>query len=403
MAFRDFLLTAVKQEHRIAKNLFVDPGPRFFPSHSSSISAHGCAGTRQRRWWRIKMNKKFSFTLAVVLLMAAVVPSYAQVKKARTWSRPTSPAAPSGAPTDASVKRGDPPPGDAMSLSVPEAQDALKNAIGKRYTGHMSSCQRSGLFRFCTVWTLSPAANVQVSATEFAFAAPYTTRVYGARRPTQDAGQVSFNLKKTANYLQVYPMGSEDPRTSYEPKVFYAVGFLPAPQRAGLSTLAFSWLEEADARAFANAFNRLAYAANRDENFPAFAAAAKAWRENPAKPPIAPEAEKRQALAEKALDEQNLDAAIENYEKAVQIQPMWPEAWYSLALLYGEQNNYAGAANCMRHYLELAPDATDSDEAREKLAAWEGKGRPVAAPTPSGQPAGQAQPGQTATPAIRRF
>ena len=119
--------------------------------------------------------------------------------------------------------------------------------------------------------------------------------------------------------------------------------------------------------------NRLVYAAHHQEDFSAFSAAAKAWRENPGKPPLSPEAERLKAATEKALEEQNIDAAVEKYERGVEIQPMWPEGWYSLATLYAPQNNYPGASNCMRHYLELVPDAPDAKEAREKMISWETK------------------------------
>ncbi len=38
----------------------------------------------------------------------------------------------------------------------------------------------------------------------------------------------------------------------------------------------------------------------------------------------------------------------------IEIQPMWPEGWFNLGMLYAEQNDFAYAADRMRHYLELA-------------------------------------------------
>jgi tetratricopeptide (TPR) repeat protein len=262
-----------------------------------------------------------------------------------------------------------------MALSVADAQTVLKEAFGKRYVGHLNSCQRMGLGRACSVWKLSPAENIQVSADGFAFAAPYTSRPFGARHPTQNDGRFGINFKRDVNYVQVFKLGTGDPRASYEPKVVYSVGYVPAPERAALPMMMFAWEDETAARSFADAFNRLVYAANHDENYPAFVAAAKTWRESPTKPPLNPEAERLRVAAEKALDDQNINAAVENYEAGVKIQPMWPEGWYSLALLYGEQSNYAGASDCMKHYLELVPDASDAKEAREKMAGWEAKRR----------------------------
>jgi len=315
-------------------------------------------------------------TVAVALLVVAVLPLHVQAQAARKKSRferPDPAPAASAPAAAASAKRGDPAPGNAMALSVADAQTALKEAIEKRYAGHYTSCQRSGFFRFCTTWTLSAATNLQISAAQFTFAAPYAMRAYGARRPTQNEGKVGIVFKQNVNYVQAFPLTAPDYRTSYDPKVVYTVGFLPNPAGAALPMTSFIWLDEAPARSFADAFNRLVYAANNDENFPAFAAAAKAWRENPNKPPLNPQVEQLRAVAEKALDDQNITAAVANYERAVEIQPLWPEGWYSLALLYGEQSNYGGAINCMKHYLELVPDAPDAKESRAKMIDWEAK------------------------------
>jgi len=87
------------------------------------------------------------------------------------------------------------------------------------------------------------------------------------------------------------------------------------------------WSDEAAAQEFANAFNRLLYAAyhqDGEEEFVTFSADARAWRENPAKPPLSPEADRHRILAENAIKEKNLDSAVEHYESALEAQPMWP-------------------------------------------------------------------------------
>jgi regulator of sirC expression with transglutaminase-like and TPR domain len=105
----------------------------------------------------------------------------------------------------------------------------------------------------------------------------------------------------------------------------------------------------------------------------AFSAAARAWRENPAKPSPSREADQHRVLAENAFREKNLDSAIEHYESALEIQPMWPEGWFNLALIYSELKNYADATDRMKHYLELVPDAPDANDARTQMIIWEDK------------------------------
>ncbi|MGO9087376.1 MAG: hypothetical protein ACLP6G_07250 [Terriglobales bacterium] len=107
--------------------------------------------------------------------------------------------------------------------------------------------------------------------------------------------------------------------------------------------------------------------------FSAFQPVAAAWRALPTKPPLGPEADREWILAENALEEKNTDSAIAHYGAALAIQQTWPTGWFNLAVIYGEQNKYADAAWCMKHYLELAPDAPDARSAREQIIIWEDK------------------------------
>jgi hypothetical protein len=44
-------------------------------------------------------------------------------------------------------------------------------------------------------------------------------------------------------------------------------------------------------------------------------------------------------------------------------------------MIYGEQKNYTDAADRMRHYLELVPNAPDAKEARDQMIIWEDEGQ----------------------------
>jgi tetratricopeptide (TPR) repeat protein len=102
---------------------------------------------------------------------------------------------------------------------------------------------------------------------------------------------------------------------------------------------------------------------------------AAAWRAAPTKPPLSPETDRHRILAENALKEKNMDSAIEHYESALDIQPTWPAGWFNLALLYAEQKAYADATDAMKHYLELVPDASDAQQAREQMIIWDDKAK----------------------------
>jgi hypothetical protein len=294
----------------------------------------------------------------------------------------------------ASVKKGDPPPANASALSIPQARAMLIGAIRKRYVGTMRTCQRVLMVRGCFTFELSPATDIRVRAPGFDFVAPYTSKVT-AGPLTNNAGKVSVSFTKAGfkakdaseaidatDYIQAYRLGASDPKggvvagkLSYSPSPLYNVGYVPDPGRSPIAGQVFYWTDATAAQEFADAFNRLLYAAYQNEEFATFAAAAKSWRENPVKPPLSPEADRHRILAENAIKEKNLDGAVEHFESALEIQPMWPAGWFNLALIYAEQNNYADATDRMKHYLELVPDAPDAKDAREQMIIWEDKAK----------------------------
>ena len=297
-----------------------------------------------------------------------------------------------------SVKNGDPPPGSAAALSIPRAQEMLKEAIQKRYTGTLKDCQRVLFVKGCFTYAISPASDIRVRNDRFEMSAPYTVKLTAAKPDSSD-GKVLFNFKKLGTgeskegeidpvgYVKAFRLGITSPqgngagggivagKESWYPDPVYAAGYLPAPESAALPEPLFVWTSAAPAQEFADAFNRLLYAGIQDEEFKTFIAAAKAWRDNPVKPQLNTEADKHWVLAENAVKERNLDEAVKHYEAALEIQPMWPTGWYDLAMIYGEQKQYADAANAMKRYLELVPDASDAKAARDQVIIWDDKSK----------------------------
>jgi tetratricopeptide (TPR) repeat protein len=80
-------------------------------------------------------------------------------------------------------------------------------------------------------------------------------------------------------------------------------------------------------------------------------------------------------LAEDALKRKDFSAALEAYRTALTKDPMWPEGQYNAALLAAEAEDYELAANYMRRYLVLAPDAKDAASARDNLLVWQLKAK----------------------------
>lgn len=167
-----------------------------------------------------------------------------------------------------------------MELSVPQAQARLGESIQKRSVDKIVlELNDGGHF-----YMLSKSVDVHASRTSLEVAAPY--REYIPQRTVYD-GKESISFKNEHKYIQAYSPSSSkgSPIRLIIPRRLFNVGFLPNPERAPLSHQVFAWSDEAGAQEFTDAFNRLLYAC-RVEDYLAFTSAAKAWRENPAKPPL---------------------------------------------------------------------------------------------------------------------
>ncbi|MGP8143265.1 MAG: hypothetical protein ACLQBU_15440 [Terriglobales bacterium] len=142
-----------------------------------------------------------------------------------------------------------------------------------------------------------------------------------------------------------------------------------------LGTIA--WPTPGEAQAFATAVNRLRSAARGDDQefqgiaWGAFQQQAAAWRALAVKPPISEEVRRHRLLAEHAVNEKQFDAAVEEYEAGLEIDPTWPEGHFNSALLCAELGYYSEALRHMRAYLELVPDAQDAQSARDQMIIWE--------------------------------
>lgn len=303
------------------------------------------------------IRKTVQFALVSLLLISATLHAAAQGQAAEAHRRATA-----AAPT---WNGGSPPP-SAMSLSFDQARAAMKEAVDKKYVGTM----KFGILGSRLTYVFSAPTDFRLSTAGFSVVAPYMVD----NKPND--GRVSVGFKgSTAGYIQAYKMSF----SSCSPGGCYGVGYLPKPGNSPFDWGVFVWSDERMAQRFADAFNRLVYAALQSENkddFATFSVAAKAWRENPVKPPLSPEADRQRILAENAIQEKNFDSAVGHYESAVEVQPMWPGFWFNLGMLYAEQKDFATAVDRMKHYLELVPDAPDAQNARTQIIIWEDKASP---------------------------
>ena len=295
--------------------------------------------------------KNLGGLLVIVFVLATLLPLHAQTAGQAAGAVP-------------SITKRDPPPGNASKLSILQARSTLIEALKSRFMSKMQTCQRVALVKGCAYVIPSEAMDIRINASGFAFTAPYTAKIAVVSRSD---GKVSVNFKKDQEYVQPYVV------SRWEPSPLYNVGYLPKPGTKPMFSWVLLWTDRGAAQDFADAFNRLLFAAYQMD--PEFVAAAKAWRENPAKPPLGAEADRHRILAENAIKEKNLNSAVEHYEKALEIQPLWPAGWFNLAVIYAEQNKYGDAMDSMQRYLELVPDAPDAKDAREQMIIWEEKAK----------------------------
>lgn len=75
--------------------------------------------------------------------------------------------------------------------------------------------------------------------------------------------------------------------------------------------------------------------------------------------------------AETYTAEGDFERTIEEYKKALRVQPFFPALYKALALNYAQLKLYKKAIRYMEIYLELYPDAPDSRAARDEIYRWE--------------------------------
>jgi tetratricopeptide (TPR) repeat protein len=139
------------------------------------------------------------------------------------------------------------------------------------------------------------------------------------------------------------------------------------------------WKSEADVRHFLDAVQAMKYyasdrpLADDKTSFAEFQKMAGAWRALPTKPLLPDQAQQYRVLAEDALRNKDLYKTTDYYEQGLAIAPLWPQAHFNLALLYGELEIYGLAVLHMKRYLELEPDAPDAQSTREQMIIWQSK------------------------------
>jgi len=259
-----------------------------------------------------------------------------------------------------SLEKGEPPPGEAMKMTVGIANAVLRDLLARRYL----VVTKPGFLVPGQTWGETKSITIKTDMLLFDYDIATKDKHYTqhAKLVFSDIGNYFSTNSKGEYYYADYP---------HLNKIYRDLS-------GSLDVLA--WAKQKDAQRFADALNRLLYESHVNKNPPldnsAFNALAATWRKDPSVRPKPPEEwERHRLMAEEHFKENDHIAALESYEAAIAAWPPWAEGWFNAALLYSELGEFTCAADRMKHYLELMPDAPDAKAARAKVLIWEEKAK----------------------------
>lgn len=104
-----------------------------------------------------------------------------------------------------------------------------------------------------------------------------------------------------------------------------------------------------------------------------FKAALLAYQAAPVKLELPEEARRFKVQAENAVREKDFHVAVDLYQKALNVFPLWPEGHFNRSLVLAETGNFEAAIREMKRYLLLAPNSSNARAAQDNIYVWESK------------------------------
>lgn len=254
-------------------------------------------------------------------------------------------------------------PKNSTGMTVTEARIALRKSLKRREHGDgwMDGCDKR-------TWSIAPVTDF----VNVPHGVMYTDN--GTLLNSTFIGKqvdVAFNFKQILRFGQLDFVSLRECSAKGHFGVYW-----PQPN---LYIWGYSWANISDAQLFVDAVNAIVSEyrggapARAALDWVEFQASAKAWRELNVKPALPEETHREKVLAEEALREKNLEAAISHYRAGLKMTPLWPEGQFNVALLHAELGDFFFAVGNMLRYLELVPDASDAQAARDKMIIWQNK------------------------------
>lgn len=256
-----------------------------------------------------------------------------------------------------SVISGDRPPGSDVTLPVSIARIRLRDALRRR------EVVRNAMASYFEITAIA------LNRDSLSF--QYEQNLFDYPRQTVHAKMIFKDL----DYLTCYQWRTNGPYEFTSP----TSRIRKVLERSSLG-FGMAWRDEKIASTFVASLNRLIYESRReDQSSDELASFTRSVKESNGarsiglRPPD--HFDKYRVLAEQSVNEKDYPTAVQHYEEGVAAYPLWAEGWFNAALIYAELEEYEYAANRMRHYLILMPDAPDAKAAREKLIVWEEKAK----------------------------
>ena len=154
-----------------------------------------------------------------------------------------------------------------------------------------------------------------------------------------------------------------------------AVGGVQRPYKVQFpGRMAFVFAEFPDAKRFADDLLVLQQVGQKQdaERRARFEASAAQYRALKVKPPVSEEQRKVIVQANLLTQRKEYGNAIELYLTALDLDPVsYPAAYFNLALLSAQTEDFTAAIRYMQQYLQLSPDAADARSAQDKIYEWE--------------------------------
>ncbi len=93
--------------------------------------------------------------------------------------------------------------------------------------------------------------------------------------------------------------------------------------------------------------------------------------EMPYTPKMPDDARKYMLRGEALLGDNDFEGSLNEYMKAMKFAPYSSKVYYNIAVVYGQLKNYTKAIEYMEQYIKLAPNAADSQAAKDQITKWE--------------------------------